>query len=69
MPQKTMINQIVAEPIREHSRKPDIIADNIDLMYPSKTKIEIFARTQRDWWGCFWNEVEKFKTYKKWRTR
>jgi N6-adenosine-specific RNA methylase IME4 len=29
-------------------------------MYPDKSKIEIFARTQNEWWGVFWNQINKF---------
>jgi N6-adenosine-specific RNA methylase IME4 len=43
-----MINQIVAEKLREHSRKPDKVRENIETMYPDKSKIEIFARTQNE---------------------
>ena len=43
-----MIQQIIAEPIREHSRKPDIARDRIEEMYPSLSKIELFARTTKE---------------------
>jgi len=43
-----MLNQIVAEPIREHSRKPDQVRKNIEIMYPNHSKVEIFARTQTE---------------------
>jgi N6-adenosine-specific RNA methylase IME4 len=41
-----MINQIVAEELREHSRKPEQVRKNIEIMYPDHKKIEIFARTE-----------------------
>jgi N6-adenosine-specific RNA methylase IME4 len=47
-PSKTMIQQIIAEPIREHSRKPDITRERIEEMYPSLSKIELFARTTKE---------------------
>lgn len=43
-----MINQIISEHIREHSRKPVIVRDNIDIMYPNLDKIELFARTKKE---------------------
>ena len=39
-----MIQQIVAEHIREHSRKPDTVRERIEEMYPNLSKIELFAR-------------------------
>lgn len=59
-PTKSMINQIIAEPIREHSRKPDKIRENLDIMYPNLKKIEIFARCKSQGWDVYWNEIYKF---------
>lgn len=59
-PKKTMINQIISEHIREHSRKPDIVRDNIDMMYPNLDKIELFARTKKEWWEARGNQVNLF---------
>jgi len=43
-----MINQIITEKIREHSKKPEIIRDNIETMYPNLKKIELFARQKTE---------------------
>lgn len=59
-PAKTMINQIVAEELREHSRKPEQVRKNIEIMYPDHKKIEIFARTENIWWGVFGNQTNKY---------
>ena len=59
-PAKAMINQIIAEPLREHSRKPDKVRENIEIMYPNHSKIEIFARTETEWWWVFWEEINKY---------
>lgn len=59
-PAKTMINQIIAEEIREHSRKPDEVYNRINLMYPDKKKISIFAREERHGFDVWGNEVDKF---------
>lgn len=64
-PHKLMINQIVAEPIREHSRKPDTVRDKIELMYPSLNKIELFARTSPKWWDARWNQTDLFISHHK----
>jgi site-specific DNA-methyltransferase (adenine-specific) len=59
-PNKTMINQIIAEWLREHSRKPETVRNNIDIMYPNLKKIEMFAREKAEWWEVMWNQIDKF---------
>jgi N6-adenosine-specific RNA methylase IME4 len=56
-PDKKLINQIILEPLREHSRKPDIVIKNIELMYPKYNKIEVFARQSHSGWTCVGNEI------------
>jgi len=41
----------------EHSRKPDIMYEIIEAMYPGGRKLEMFARRRRDGWEAFGNEV------------
>ena len=45
---------------REHSRKPDIIRDEIKRMFPDCKRIELFARTAMPGWDAWGNEVNKF---------
>ena len=45
---------------REHSRKPDIIRDEIKRMFPNGKRIELFARTAMPGWDAWGNEVDKF---------
>ena len=52
--------QTVFAPKREHSRKPDEVAERIESLYPSASKLEMFARTTRPGWDVFGNEVGKF---------
>jgi site-specific DNA-methyltransferase (adenine-specific) len=59
-PAKTMINQIIAEEIREHSRKPDAVYNRINLMYPNLKKISVFARENRTGFDVWGNEINKF---------
>lgn len=59
-PAKTMINQIIAEPIKEHSRKPLEVKHRIEQMYPELNKIELFARESTEWWNHWWNQINKF---------
>lgn len=41
------ISQIIYEPLREHSRKPDIIRDKIVQLVGDLPRIELFARNNR----------------------
>ena len=45
---------------REHSRKPDIIRDEIKRMFPECKRLELFARQQYPGWDAWGNEVDKF---------
>ena len=49
--------QFFTEKRTEHSRKPDYVQDSIDRMYPSSSKVELFARRQRAGWVAWGNEV------------
>ncbi len=57
---QTIFDDVVFYPKQEHSRKPDLVQDRIDKMYPSSiySKIELFARRKRDGWDSWGNEVE-----------
>ena len=54
------VRQLVEAERREHSRKPDEVAERIEQMFPDSSKIELFARTQRPGWDSHGNEVDKF---------
>jgi N6-adenosine-specific RNA methylase IME4 len=41
----------------EHSKKPDIFYELIEKMYPNHSKIELFARSRREGWEAWGNEV------------
>jgi len=40
-----------------HSMKPPLVADFIDQWYPNQTKIELFARQDREGWTCLGDEL------------
>ena len=42
---------------REHSRKPDEVYEAIEAMYPNLPKLELFARTPREGWKPWGNQV------------
>ncbi len=59
-PKDKSISEIVMEPIREHSRKPDCIRDYIDRMYPDGNRLEMFARNRSFGWDVIGNQTDKF---------
>lgn len=54
------IPNAILSPRREHSRKPTRLHDDLDAMFPGIEKCELFARSQRQGWSCWGNEVSKF---------
>ena len=52
------INQIVYEPVEEHSKKPTVIRKYITDLFGDLPRIELFARQKADGWDCWGNEVE-----------
>lgn len=52
--------QVCFSPLREHSRKPDEIADSIVNLTGDVPRLEMFARTRRAGWDVWGNQVEKF---------
>lgn len=41
----------------EHSKKPEIIMEYLDSVYPNHAKIELFCRSPRHGWDAWGNEV------------
>ena len=54
------VRQLVEAERREHSRKPDEVRERIEMMFPTASKLELFARTSPEGWSVLGNEVEKF---------
>jgi len=44
-------------PNLEHSAKPPILQDRLELMFPDAKKLELFARRPKDGWVCVGNEL------------
>ena len=59
-PVQKLVGQIVEAPLREHSRKPDLSYEKIELAYPHLNKCEFFSRQDREGWTCFGLESGKF---------
>lgn len=46
--------------LREHSRKPDDVAEWLVQLYGDVPRVELFGRTRRPGWDVFGNEIDKF---------
>ena len=51
------VHQVIHEPIREHSRKPDTTRTRIVELCGDLPRIELFARQRIEGWDCWGNEV------------
>ena len=58
--EKRMLPQVLISPRREHSRKPDEIRTALEVAYPGRRRLEVFARETVDGWESFGNETQKF---------
>lgn len=50
---------LVAYPLREHSRKPDEIRDELASLFEGP-RVELFTRQRFEGWDSFGNEMDKF---------
>ena len=50
-------DSVIEAPRHEHSKKPDIVYEIIEEMYPKLPKVELFSRQSRDGWVVWGNEV------------
>jgi len=55
------IHQVLYEPIREHSRKPDCVREKIVKLCGDLPRLEMFSRTQTPGWDIWGNQSDKFK--------
>ena len=52
------IHTVFREKVTRHSKKPEIAYEIIEQLYPDLTKLEMYARNERDGWDCWGNEVK-----------
>jgi len=52
------IEQFLSEKSTTHSKKPDEIRNRIMKMFPTQSRIELFARQKTKGWDVWGNEVE-----------
>lgn len=55
------VRQLIIEPIREHSRKPDTARDRIVQLMGDVPRLELFARTKAHGWDVWGNQADTFK--------
>jgi N6-adenosine-specific RNA methylase IME4 len=51
------VHQLIYEPVREHSRKPDCTRDKIIELCGDLPRIELFARQKHKGWDAWGNEI------------
>lgn len=51
------VRNLIIEPVREHSRKPDRMYRDLEALYPKARKIELFARARRRGWAAWGDEL------------
>lgn len=56
----TRYPEIIEEPRREHSRKPDAFFDLVSEITAGR-KLEYFSREAREGWEVFGNDTNKFQ--------
>jgi len=50
-------DSVITAPRGQHSAKPVEVYDMLDRMYPGRTKVELFARSNRDGWAAWGNQA------------
>lgn len=58
---ESVINTVLA-PTREHSHKPDEVHERIEALYPTASKVELFARRLRPGWHCWGDQINQTAT-------
>ena len=51
------VSSVIESPREKKSKKPDVVYEIIEKMYPKYNKIELFARSKRDGWSVWGNQV------------
>lgn len=59
LPKSRGVRQLIVEPVREHSRKPDRVHGDIEAMFDGPY-VELFARQRRPGWDAWGNDVDRF---------
>ena len=54
---KNKPDSVIEAPREEHSKKPDIVYDIIERMYPELPKVELFCRNPKKGWTAWGNQI------------
>jgi N6-adenosine-specific RNA methylase IME4 len=57
-PESVRYSSVIRSPREEHSKKPDVVYEMIEAMFPTAKKVELFARVMRMGWSSWGNQVE-----------
>lgn len=63
------VRQLIVDPVRQHSRKPDRVADDIVRLFGDLPRVELFSRTSRPGWETWGNQVGAMDGVEASRTR
>lgn len=55
------VPQVLHSALREHSRKPDEVAQRIEALVGDVPRLELFARAKRPGWQVWGNQTDKFR--------
>jgi len=58
--QDNSISEVLTDPVREHSRKPDVVRNLIVRLCGYKPRIELFSRNRVEGWDVWGNQVPDF---------
>lgn len=58
-PRSRSVRNLIVAPVREHSRKPEQMRDDIERLFPGPY-VELFARESAPGWSSWGNETQKF---------
>lgn len=53
------VREVIFAPRREHSRKPDEVAERLERLYGPMRRIELFARERRPGWTAWGDELSE----------
>lgn len=59
-PRRLLQDSVIEAPRGRHSEKPLVVYDRLELLYPERSKLELFARgTPRPGWTAWGNQVDQ----------
>ena len=56
--QSNRFSSVIREKRTKHSKKPDIVYEMIEKMFPNQNYLELFARNKRKGWNVWGNDVK-----------